>query len=296
MTTNTGKIKNKQQQRAKFRPKIKPKRMLIYILVIMMSIWVAFPFAWLIDSSLKPNEIIFAKEPKWFPEGLSLSNYVELFTRQDFMRALRNSVFVGVISAITATMIASLAAYALARFRLPGRRIVTISIIISMLLPRVLLLLPIFLVWTKLGLFNTRLGLVIAFSAGGMPFAVLMLRSYFQDLPEDLEEQAMVDGASRLGALWRITLPLAAPALVAVFITNFLRVWNDVTMTVFLTRTIDVQTVSVFLYRQFNTYRTLQDWGVILSQTVIITLPTIFLFFILQKYFVRGITAGAIKA
>lgn len=169
-------------------------------------------------------------------------------------------------------------------------------ILVTMLIPRVLILLPVFLVYSRLGIYNTRLGLMIAFAANGLPIAILILRSYFAGLPFELEEQAMVDGTSRLGALRRITLPLAAPAIAVVFITVFLNVWNDVTLTIFLTKSIDVQTASVFLYRQFNTKRVAQDWGVILSQSIVITVPTVFLFFVLQKHFVRGMTAGALKA
>lgn len=266
-----------------------------YLLLIVLSAWVALPFLWLIDSSFKPLDEIFSVTPKWIIPNFTLNNYISIITEEGFLYGLRNSIIIGFVTAFICVTIATSAGYSLARYRYPGRKTISGVLLASMMLPRVLLLLPMFLLWNKIGLYDTIPGLVLGFTALGLPYATLLLRSYFRGIPVELEEQAMIDGCTRLGAFWRITIPLSAPGLIAIMFTIFIQVWNDIIFTIFLSKSMQVQTVSVYLNRAFHTYRTVHNMGVVLAEGVVITIPLIILFIFLQTYLVKGLTAGAIK-
>jgi ABC-type glycerol-3-phosphate transport system permease component len=215
-----------------------------------------------------------------------------------FSQPLLNSTFYSLVTAIISLIIACPAAYSLTRYHYPGKKWVVATLLITQMLPFVLLLLPLYITFIRLGLYNTRLGLIFAFTALTIPYSVLLLRGYFSTLPIELEEAAMIDGCTRLGALWRVVIPLSAPALVAVVLSNIVLVWNDVLFTIFLTKDLSVQTASVALYH-FFTMRS-QSGGmaqkeVMLAGGVLLTLPVVIIFPFLQKYIAKGLTMGAVK-
>jgi ABC-type glycerol-3-phosphate transport system permease component len=271
-------------------------RLILYLLVIALSFYAVFPFLWILTCSVRPTNQLYTVTPRWIPQTFTLASYVELLKLEDFLYPLRNTLIMATAIAIVSTFVSTLAAQSLVRFRYPGRRFITIFLLVSQMLPGVLLLLPMFVLYSKVGLYNTRLGLTIAFTALTVPYSILMLRSYFDGLPIELEESAMMDGCSKMGAFWRITFPLSAPALAAVLLSSFIAVWNDVILTLMLSKDVRVQNISVALYKMTHTYRRVEQLGIILAMGVVITVPITLLFMLLQKWVVRGMTAGALKA
>lgn len=268
----------------------------IYGALFALTLFIVVPFLWLVTSTVRPVSELYVYPPRWIPQTFTLAAYQKAF--QTFAKPLLNSAVYGIVTAILTLVVACPAAYSLTRLNYPGKRSVTGVFLLTQMLPFVLLLLPLYIIYLKLGLYNTRLGLTIGFTALTVPYSVLLLRSFFAGLPIELEEQAMIDGCTRLGALWRIVLPLSTPVLVAVVLSSIVLVWNDVLFTIFLSKDLEVQTASVALYRFFTVRSAsggVAQKEVMLAGGVILTLPVIFLFTFLQKYIAAGITAGALK-
>lgn len=271
-------------------------RVLLYIFLLSLIVVILAPFLWLLSSTLRPVNELYVYPPQWLPKQFTLQGYSKAMVV--FAQPLLNSVLYSFVTAIISLLVACPAAYSLTRYRYPAKRFFIAIMLITQMLPFVLLLLPLYIGFIRLGLYNTRLGLIIAFTALTIPYSVLLLRGYFSTLPVELEEAAMIDGCTRLGALWKVVIPLSTPALVAVVLSNIVLVWNDVLFTIFLTKDLSVQTASVALYH-FFTMRS-QSGGmaqkeVMLAGGVLLTLPVIIIFPFLQKYIAKGLTLGALK-
>jgi len=267
-----------------------------YSVLIFLTAIIVTPFLWLLTSTLRPASELYVQPPRWIPNEITLAGYTKAF--KVFATPLANSVFYGLTTALLSLLVACPAAYSLSRYLYPGKRAVIIILLITQMLPFVLLLLPLYISYLRLHLYNTRLGLIIGYTALTIPYSILLLRSYFASLPAELEDAAMIDGCTRMGALWRIVLPLSKPVLMAVILNDIVLVWNDVLFTIFLSKDISKQTASVALYL-FYTLRQ-QSGGVaqkeiMLAGGVLLTIPVIFLFIFLQKYLVKGMTHGALK-
>jgi ABC-type glycerol-3-phosphate transport system permease component len=271
-------------------------RVFLHLTVFALGFFAAFPFLWILACSVRPTNQLYTLTPRWIPRTFTLESYRQLFQLEEFVDPLFNTLIMASAIAVVSTFVSCLAAQSLVRYKYPGRRFVTIFLLVSQMLPGVLLLLPLFILYTKVGLYNSRLGLTIAFTAITVPYSILLLRSYFDSLPVELEESAMIDGCSKMGAFWRITFPLSAPALAAVLLTSFIAVWNDVILTLMLSKDVRVQNISVALYKMTHTYRRVEQLGVILAMGIVITVPITLLFMLLQKWVVQGMTAGALKA
>lgn len=268
----------------------------VYLLLLGFTGLILAPFLWLLTSTLRPVNELYIYPPRWIPEHFTLAAYGKAFQVLD--TPLANSAFYGLITAAVTLIVACPAAYSLARLRYPGKSLVTTILLITQMLPFVLLLLPLYIIYLRLHLYNSRLGLIIGFTALTIPYATLLLRSFFASLPQELEEQAMVDGCTRLGTLWHIVLPLSTPVLVAVVLSSMVLVWNDVLFTIFLSKDIEIQTASVALYRLFTLRSAsggMAQKEVMLAGGVLLTLPVLLFSVFLQKYIAAGITAGALK-
>jgi ABC-type glycerol-3-phosphate transport system permease component len=268
----------------------------VYAVLLSLTIFILIPFLWLLTSTVRPVSELYVYPPRWIPETFTLLPYHKAF--QTFAKPLINSAVYGLIVSLLTLVVASPAAYSLTRLRYPGKRTVTGLLLLTQMLPFVLLLLPLYITYLRLGLYNTRLGLIVGFTALTIPYSILLLRSYFAGLPLELEEQAMIDGCTRLGALWRVVLPLSTPVLVAVVLSSIVLVWNDVLFTIFLSKDLEIQTASVALYHFFTVRSAsggVAQKEVMLAGGVLLTLPVVFLFTFLQKYIAAGITAGALK-
>ena len=269
-------------------------RILRYPLLFVAALAVAFPIVWVISTSIKTQIDIFAVPPVLVPRHPTGSSYSDLVTYGLFSYLLNSAVVAAATVAVT-IVLGTLAAYSLARFRLPGRWTARVSfwILSTRMFPPIVTVIPLFQLMRALGLVNTRLGLVIAYAAFNLPFVVWMMRGFFVEVPRDLEEVAMVDGCSRMGALARVSLPLVVPGLAATAIFTVILSWQEFLFALILTQTRASATLPILVSSQVTQYQIL--WGQMSAAGTITMAPVLAFAFSVQRYLVRGMSFGAIK-
>jgi ABC-type glycerol-3-phosphate transport system permease component len=206
-----------------------------------------------------------------------------------------NSFLVSVSTAVAALSLGSLAAYSLSRLDYPGKSLIMTGMLACQMLPTMLVILPIFLIFARVGLYNTLIGLVLASTAWTLPYTVMLLRGFFSALPVALEEQAMVDGCNRLGAFVRVTLPLSLPGIAAVAAYAFIWTWGDMLFPLILAKNFDHQTAALSLFTMMQSTRGATNYGGLLAAGILFTLPATLLFLLLQRPMIEGLTGGALK-
>lgn len=270
-------------------------RLIKYILVFVALLATLAPAYWMITISFKREVDQFAAPPHWFSFTPTLEHYVDAFVARSFGQYLINSLFVAVCSTACALVIGTLAAYSLARFRLPYKldRKLALWILSTRMFPAIVTAVPLFLIMRDLRLVNTRLALIIVYTAFNLPFVVWMMRGFFAEIPRDLEEAAMVDGDSRLGALRRVVLPLVAPGLAATAVFCLIVSWNEFLFALVLTQTDEAMTLPVGIAGRVTQYGI--KWGVMSAAAVVAMVPILAFAMSVQKYLVRGLSLGAVK-
>jgi ABC-type glycerol-3-phosphate transport system permease component len=252
-----------------------------------------FPFAWMALSSIKTLGDLYTVPPVWLPETPSLENYRKVLFESNVPRYFLNSVVISFGATAIALILAVFAAYGFARFNFRGKPAYQAFILVGQLLPTAAIIVPLFITLRWLGLVNTYLGLILVYMILTLPLSVWMLTSYFKAIPVELEEAAIIDGASRLGVLFRVTLPLSLPGVVAIVIYAFVTTWNEFIFALVLAQDARVKTLPIGIAEfttEFNT-----DWGAVMAASLIMTLPIAILFFAMQRLFIGGLTAGAVK-
>lgn len=261
------------------------------LVTVLAVVLLLFPILWIIIASFKPDtESLTAGI---WPRSLTLEHYRSILGKPNFLIAMRNSLLVGLASAALVTALALPAAYSLARFRYRGREAFGLVILATQMLPGVAILVPLVVMMRNLGLTNTLLGLTITHLTLGLPIAVWMLRGYVEDVPAVLEEAALVDGCSRLGALRRVLLPIITPAVVAVGTFAFVLSWGEYLLALSLMSSADKKTLPLALQSLFDPYSF--SWGEVTAGGVLIAVPAILLFLIFRRYLVGGLVAGGVK-
>lgn len=266
-----------------------------YLFLGVFMVWIAFPFLWAISSSLRPADRLFTPTPQWLPDPLTFENYRWALGEPTFLIPLKNSFLVSGFTVLAAVPLAALAAYSLVRLRYPGKAAIISAMLSAQMLPTMVLIIPIFLIYARLHIFNTIFGLVLASTAWTLPYAVILFRGFFSTLSVTLEEQAMVDGCSRLGAFFRITLPLSLPGIIAVSAFVFIWTWGDMLFPLILTKNIDTQTAALSLFTMMQSTRGATNYGGLLAAGVLFTVPAVVLFIAVQRQLLEGLTAGALK-
>jgi len=264
---------------------------LTYFAVAGILIVVLFPIVWAVMSALKTGGQAQAIPPVWFFKP-RFTNYISAFVKRDFGRLLVNSLTVSISSTILSVSFGSLAGYALARFPIKGKNSIAMWILSIRMFPPIAAIIPFFLLYKQLGLIDTRIGLIIAYTGFNLPFAVWIMRGFFDEVPRELDEAALIDGCSPIKVFSRIVLPLAAPGLVATAIFTMIFAWNEFMFALILSRS-QSQTMPVGVMG-FITHRGV-IWGEIMAAASIIMLPMIAFTLFAQKYLVRGLTFGAVK-
>jgi len=270
-------------------------RWLAYLTIAVALIVTLFPIYWIAANSFKTDIDIFAVPPQWYPEAPTLKHYVETFVERPFLLYALNSFLVAVGTTIVSLTFGTLAGYALARFRYPGRFRYNVSfwILSTRMMPPIVTIIPLYLFFLFFDMLNTKSALVIAYTAFNLPFATWMMKSYFQDLPVELEEAAIVDGDTRWGAFLRVALPLARPGLAATAIFCLIISWNEFLLSLIITLTEQSQTLPIGIagrVTQYNTY-----WGEISAAGFMACVPIMIFAFIVQRHLVRGLSFGAVK-
>lgn len=271
----------------------KPVRPLLWIGVALTIVYCLFPFYWLVNTSLKTGAEL--NSSALFPARPSLENYSSIFQNAAFTDALRTSAIIAAASTLIALAVGSFAAYALARLRFK-RKFLLLAIILSIsTFPPIAIAAPLFKLWTDINLFNTYIGLILPFLTFVLPLTIYILVSFFRDIPRDLEEAALVDGATHFQAFRKIVLPLAAPGLVTAGLLAFIFAWNEFLLSITLTSTPDRRPVSAAIAFFTGSQQFEIPLGTISAATVTITVPLIVLVVFFQKRIVAGLTAGAVK-
>jgi ABC-type glycerol-3-phosphate transport system permease component len=252
-----------------------------------------FPFAWMALSSIKSLGELYTVPPHWWPDAPTLANYAKVLFESNIPRYFLNSVIISVGSTGLALILAVFASYGFARFNFRGKPFWQAFVLVGQLLPTAAIIVPLFITLRWLGLVNTYWGLILVYMIITLPLSVWMLTSYFKAIPHELEEAAIIDGSSRLGVLFRITLPLSLPGLVAVVVYAFVTTWNEFIFALCFATDSSVKTLPIGLAEfstEFNT-----DWGGVMAASMVMTVPIAALFLLFQRLFVGGMTAGATK-
>ena len=264
-----------------------------YAMAALFAAFAFFPMLWILDTSLKPLDELTAQPILYLPTHPTLSNYQIAFQQAPFARYYLNSVVVSLSATLACLVLASLAGYALARLRFRGKQVVLVGILTASFFPPITQLIPLYQLMLNLHLLNTYWALIIPYTFHTLPMAIWLLSAYLRDIPRDLEEAAMVDGTSRLGAFWRVIVPVSAPGFVTAAIIVFVYNWNEFLFALTYEPDANMRTipVGIALYQGQFTF----PWGTITAATVVAVLPLVVIILVFQRRLITGLTAGAVK-
>jgi multiple sugar transport system permease protein len=265
----------------------------LWVCVFAIVVFCLAPFYWLVSISLKTGPDLASSS--LVPPHPTLDNYSSVFKDKDFVHALGNSAIVSLTTTVLALVVGSFCAYALARLRFPAKFVLLALVLSITTFPPIAIATPVFKLWTDIGLFNTLPGLIIPYLTFALPLAIYILVSFFKEIPKDLEEAALVDGATRFTAFRKVVIPLAAPGLATAGILTFIAAWNEFLFAVTLTSTPKARTVPAAIAFFTGSTEFEEPLGTIAAASVLISIPLIFLVLFFQKRIVAGLTAGAVK-
>ena len=268
-------------------------KVLTYALLTGFVVMVAVPLFWMVTTAIKTNKELY-EDFSYFPQRPTLENFVRVIVREKLLINIRNSFTVAMITTLITVIVSSLAAFSIVRYRYPGREWIGRIILFKYLLPSAMLFVPLYVIVTALGLGNTQQGLVLTYLTFTIPFCTWMLMGYFRGMPVELEEQAMVDGCTKIGAMLRILLPLSAPGLVASAIFSFTLAWNEFLLALVIT--MDQSTMTVPIKLSMMVVGDQYIWGQLMAGAVLASIPVGILYFIGQRFVVQGLAAGAVKS
>ena len=260
---------------------------------VALVLFAAAPLAWMVLTAFKPPPELFVSPPTLLPRAFTLENIVRLFEQTRFATYLANSALVAAATVALTLAVAIPGAYGLTRFRWRGREAISMTVLFTYMFAPIMVIIPFYVLMRFFSLTNTHTGLVLAYSAFCLPFALWLLRTFFQSIPLDLEEAALTDGASRLEAVRYILLPLAAPGLIATATFTFILAWNDYIFARVLLSADELKTLPVGIADLYNA--SVVDWGMIMSAGMLVLVPVFIVFLFIQKHLVAGWGSGGIK-
>jgi len=268
-------------------------KFVIYIFLCLAGIFAAFPVVWMLAMSVRPNFEVFKWPPTFIPEKFTLEPYVKVFNNPEYLRFFLNSYIVAGVVTLISIIVAVLAGYGFSRFTFKGKRILNLFVISTQTVPPITLLIPYFSMVVAFGLFDSYIALFLTYTALTLPYAILMMTGYFNTLSKELDEAVMIDGGSRFYALWRILLPLSLPGLVATAVYTFLLAWNEFLFALTLTKSTSMRTIPVGIGLLMGQHA--YEWNIMMSISILGSAPILILYLIAQKYFLSGMTSGAMK-
>lgn len=268
-------------------------RGLLYLGAVVLVFQAAFPFLWMASTSMKPPVEVFADPPYFVPKAPTWENFARLFTSTNFLIYFWNSLTVAGLAVLLTMVVGAAGAYSLTRYRYLGREQIAGLILCTYMFAPIMIVIPFFILVKKVGIENTHLALVLAFASFCLPFALWLLRAFFETIPIELEEAALVDGADRLRAVVYVVIPLALPGVIATSIFTFILAWNDYIFTRILISSDELKTLPVGVQDLFHS--ALIDWGLIMAAGVLITIPALAFFVAVQRHLVAGWGSGGLK-
>jgi multiple sugar transport system permease protein len=263
------------------------------ILLTAGAVVMVLPFAWLLSTSFKPDSLVLQVPPQLLPHHATTANYVSAWTSNQFSRYFLNSVIVSVASTITAVLLAAMMAFAFARFDFRGRSVMFGFLLLGLMVPAMMLLVPQFLLAKRLMLLDSLWGLVVFYTAGNLALNAFLLRSFFADIPRELEEAMVVDGAGPWVRFWRLIMPLSRPALATVAIFTFLGSWDEFVWALTIINDPNKRTLPIAIALFQGQHAT--SWGLVFAASAIAVVPVIAIFAVFQRQFVSGLSTGALK-
>jgi multiple sugar transport system permease protein len=266
---------------------------LIWVFLILVCIYCLIPFAWMLSTSLKTEAEAFRIPPTWIPLEPTIDSYIGIWVRKNFGIYFLNSTVISLATAVLSTFFGTLAGYGFSRFFFRGRKFLIGFFLATQMLPGVLLVGPYFKILSRLGLYDTRTGLIIAFLTICLPFSTWMMKGFIDKVPLELDQSAMVDGCSRIGLFFKIILPIVAPGMVATILFAFLLAWGDLLWALCLTSSENMITVTLGIARTVGEFRII--WPMLMAGSLVGGMPAILLYIFLQRLLVQGLTAGAVK-
>jgi multiple sugar transport system permease protein len=265
----------------------------LLIALVVGALYAGLPVVWMLSSSFKQNTEIFAYPPRLIPETFTWEAYTAIFTDPVKVRFFLNSYFVSLSVTLLTLLVAVLAAFALSRYEFPLKRTLNLVIVSVQAVPPITLLIPYFGLIVFLGMHNTYQGLILTYLVFTLPYAIIMMTGYFNTLPRELDEAVKVDGGSSWTALWRILVPISVPGLVSVGIYTFMIAWNEYLFALTLTKTPEMRTVPIGIQLLMGQHS--YEWNQMMSMSILGCIPILLLFLFFQRYFIGGMTAGAVK-
>ncbi|MEG0504804.1 MAG: carbohydrate ABC transporter permease [Raoultibacter sp.] len=268
-------------------------KVFLYLLVVIIAIYALLPVLWGLSTSFKTEVEVYSLTPSFIPNNPTLDNYRQVFGDQDMMYYLRNTIVIAIASTIISVLVAIFGAYGFSRFVFPGRAGLLYSILFTRVLPRVCLLVPFYITLSNLKLVNTYQGLILVYLIIGMPITIWLLKGYIDALPDEVEEAAQIDGCNSLQVLFRIVVPMIAPALASISMFAFILAWNEFLFPLLIAKDTSTRPISVGL--AFYIDEVGIQWGPMLAASMIMSAPAIGVFSYAQKYIIAGLSEGAVK-
>lgn len=276
-----------------FKTKQGRRNVLYCVIAILTAIVFLFPIYWLLSMSFKTDAESFGKIVTYYPHDFTLDPWVQNFSDKDFLRSLKNSSLIALLSMVISIGFGVPTAYGMGRYKVPGSKGFLLSFLVTQMLPASLMLTPMYLIFNKIGLLGTYLGPALAISSGSIPFIVVTLRPYFKGIPTSLDDAARIDGCGVLRSFLLIMLPTIKTGIITVVVISFLNGWNDLVYSMTFNVKPEMRPLTANIYKFQNKYGT--KWNCIMAYGAILVLPVVILFVFLQKYIVGGLTAGAVK-
>ncbi len=269
-------------------------KIVVYILIIGILVVTLFPVAWMLSTSLKTLGEVTSMTPRWIPETISLEAYKTVLTDPAILTFFKNTLIVCSAVALINIFLASLAGYAFSRFKFKGRMSLMMAILATQMFPLVLLLIALYYLFFRLRLLDTYIALILSYLSFSLPFSIWMMKNFFDSIPKALEDAAMVDGCSRIKVLFRVTFPLAVPGALVAGLFSFLNGWNNLLYSLTLTSSNEMRLIAPGLVLRYVPEAYVL-WPEMMATAILVTIPLVLIFIFLQKYMIRGLTAGAVK-
>lgn len=269
------------------------KKIIIYCSALFLAFIILAPFYWLVISSLKTPGNLLSARPTFIPRPFTLAQYRHLFSGNRFVYYIINSVIVASVTTSISLVISIFGAYSLTRLKYPGRRALSQVILLTYMFPGVLLLIPLYRLLASIGMLNSLIGVIMVYTTWCAPLTTWILIAFFKTIPKELEEAAMIDGTTRVGALFRVILPISKPGIATGMLFSFVSCWNEYPIASVILLTDKVKTLPVGLGNWIGLYTT--DWGILMAGAIIIAIPVLLIVTFMQKYFISGLSEGAVK-
>jgi len=264
-----------------------------YVILVLSSILVIFPVAWMLSVSVRPNNQVFEYPASFIPTTFTLEAYINVLSNNRYLKYFLNSYIIGMIVTIVSTVIGIMAGYGLSRYKYKGKKVFSMFVVATQTVPKVALLIPFFIMMTTLKLYNTRIGLIVTYTSFALPYAIVMMQGYFNSVSTELDEAAMIDGLSPFQTLWRIIVPVTIPAIISTMIYTFILSWNEFIFVMTLIQDDALRTIPVGIAMMKG--ETTYQWNMMMSMSLIGSVPVLILYLIGQRYFISGLSDGSVK-